>query len=107
MLSIALRYYNPSTCKVKEVFTGLVYLDDLGAENITKCIVNHIQGALTLSLNDCVSCTFDGASTMSGSISGVQSRLKGHNSSILYTHCFNHVLNLFVIFFSIYNVKMY
>lgn len=31
---------------------------------------------------------------MSGAISGVQARLKHLNPSILYTHCFNHVLNL-------------
>ena len=31
---------------------------------------------------------------MSGHITGVQAQLRRHNSSILYTHCFNHVLNL-------------
>ena len=34
------------------------------------------------------------ASTMSGAITGVQARLKMFNPRILYTHCFNHVLNL-------------
>lgn len=29
-----------------------------------------------------------------GKISGVQARLKENNPSILYTHCYNHVLNL-------------
>ena len=94
LLSVVLRYYNTSTCKVKEAFTGLVYLEELGAESITSSLINVVQNELKLSLCNCVSSTFDGASTMSGAISGVQTRLKHHNPSILYTHCFNHVLNL-------------
>ena len=83
------------TAITKGVFLSvLVWFDDLGAENITKSIVSHVQKALTLSLNDCLTSTFDSASTMSGSISGVQVRLKDHNPRILYTYCFNHVLNL-------------
>ena len=77
------------TAITKGVFLSvLVWFDDLGAENITKSIVSHVQKALTLSLNDCLTSTFDSASTMSGS------RLKDHNPRILYTYCFNHVLNL-------------
>ena len=79
---------------MKEVFIGLTYLDDMGARSITESIVNCVEVTMKLSLNNCLSSTFDGASTMSGSITGVQTKLKNHNSRILYTHCFNHVLNL-------------
>ena len=88
-----LRYYNASTCKVKETFTGLVYSEELGAEKIISSLIDVVQNELKLSLCNCVSSTFDGSSTMSGAISGVHTRLKHHNP-ILYTHCFNHVLNL-------------
>ena len=38
--------------------------------------------------------SFDGASTMAGTLSGVQATCKENNSKILYVHCYAHCLNL-------------
>jgi len=40
---------------------------------------------------------FDGVSTMSGSISGVQARCKEENNNVFYIHCYAHCLNLALI----------
>lgn len=49
ILSVVLRYYNTTTCNVKEAFTGFVYLEELGAEYITLSLVNVVQNCLKLS----------------------------------------------------------
>ncbi|KAL4083325.1 hypothetical protein QTP88_028654 [Uroleucon formosanum] len=43
---------------------------------------------------DVLSVCFDGASTMSGHLNGVQSKYKEKNNSIMYVHCYAHCLNL-------------
>ena len=49
-----------------------------------------------LKINDCRGQCYDGASTMSGSKSGVAIRIKSLNEKTLYTHCYGHELNLSV-----------
>lgn len=69
-------------------------LHGLDATTITGTIINKVESELGLSLDNCLSVTFDGASTMSGSVRGVQAQIKQRNPEIVYVHCFNHVLNL-------------
>jgi len=40
---------------------------------------------------------FDGASSMSGNVGGVQAKCKEQNNKILYVHCYAHCLNLVLI----------
>ncbi|XP_022170520.1 zinc finger MYM-type protein 1-like [Myzus persicae] len=44
-----------------------------------------------------LSVCFDGASTMSGHLNGVQSKCKEKNNSIMYVHCYAHCLNLVLV----------
>ena len=44
-----------------------------------------------------VNCNFDGASAMSGHLSGVHSRIKQKQSAVVYTHCIAHRLELAVL----------
>ncbi|KAL4141956.1 hypothetical protein QTP88_004495 [Uroleucon formosanum] len=46
---------------------------------------------------DVLSVCFDGASTMSGHLNGVQSKCKEKNNSIMYVHCYAHCLNLVLV----------
>ena len=87
LLSTVLRYYNACTGKVVKRFIGFTHLERLGAEDITKEILGKVEWCLKLSLNNCVSVTFDGVSIMSGTISGV----KEYNPTIIYIHCFTHI----------------
>ena len=44
-----------------------------------------------------INVNFDGASVMSGHISGVQARFKKHQPGLIYTHCVAHRLELAVL----------
>lgn len=44
-----------------------------------------------------ISVCFDGAATMSGSLSGVQSRFKEKNKNSVFVHCYGHFLNLILV----------
>ena len=41
-----------------------------------------------------VNCNFDGASVMSGSVSGVQTRMKERQNGFIYTNCTDHQVKL-------------
>ena len=50
ILSVMLRYYNTTTLKVKEAFTGFVYLEQLGAEHITLSLKGCCFKSMTILL---------------------------------------------------------
>uniref|UniRef100_A0ABD2W4I1 HAT C-terminal dimerisation domain-containing protein n=1 Tax=Trichogramma kaykai TaxID=54128 RepID=A0ABD2W4I1_9HYME len=67
--------------------------DSTDAETIFGAINSTIQD-LGASWDNAIGVCFDGASTMSGQSSGVQTRCKEMNASIMYVHCHAHCLNL-------------
>ena len=83
ILAVVIRYFCDNSKAMVEHFIGFNELDDLGAASVTENIISKLEGSLNLSLVNCVSATFDGASTMSGCITGVQARLKQINNSIV------------------------
>ncbi|CAI6375694.1 unnamed protein product [Macrosiphum euphorbiae] len=50
-----------------------------------------------LDLNNVRGQCYDGAASMRGSYSGVQSRIKEENPLALYVHCYAHILNLCIV----------
>jgi len=52
---------------------------------------------LTMSKIKIIPQSYDDASVMSGHLHGVQSRIKEHYPSAIYTHCMAHHLNLVVV----------
>ena len=50
-----------------------------------------------LSVNDMRAQAYDGASVMSGHVSGVQTRIRQVNPNAVYVHCRPHVLNLCIV----------
>lgn len=86
VLTVTLRYYCDESKSIVENFIGFTHLEDLGAASITESILAKIENEAELSLANCISVTFDGASTMSGRISGVQARLKERNPLIVCIH---------------------
>ena len=55
------------------------------------------MSACHLSLDNCVSQCYDGASVMSGACSGVQARISEIAPCAIYTHCCAHRLNLVLV----------
>ncbi|XP_049892032.1 zinc finger MYM-type protein 1-like [Epinephelus moara] len=91
-LAVCVRYV-AADGTVKERLLELCNLQGFNAESITNAIEQVLESN---GLNDllCVAQAYDGASVMSGSISGVQTRFKEKHPEAVYIHCYAHKLNL-------------
>ena len=76
-----------------EEFIGITTLERTTAEDIVNVLSETLE-KMHLRLADCRGQCYDGASTMSGNVSGVSTRIKTFNAKCLITHCYGHVLNL-------------
>jgi len=95
-LAVLVRYFDTTKNRPVETFLSLKRLKSLNAVDIFNTlsdIVTHYNTSWTSVLAVC----FDGASTMSGKISGVQAKCKAENDKIIYVHCYAHCLNLALI----------
>jgi hypothetical protein len=91
-LSIVVRYYFEGT--IYERFLGFQVAKKLDAESLMLYIKSKLNKCL-VDVKRCVAQTYDGASVMSGHLKGVQKLFRDSLSKqALYTHCFNHRLNL-------------
>lgn len=77
-----------------ETFLDLVRFVSINAESIFTAISNIIHSKFGIGWSSIIAVCFDGASTMSGNIGGVQKKFKEMNANILYVHCYAHCLNL-------------
>ncbi|CAG9830277.1 unnamed protein product [Diabrotica balteata] len=94
-LSICIRYvdYKNETPVIREDFVGFVPIYSQSAEHITKVILEKCNN-LNLNLNKCVGQGYDGVATMSGHLTGVQTRIREKYPKARYFHCASHRLNL-------------
>lgn len=75
------------------MFLGFYSAPDSSAETLFSCIKDiflHLNFPLERLHGYC----FDGASNMSGCVSGVQAKLKAQCPDSLYVHCSSHALDL-------------
>ena len=82
--------------KAVEHFLGILHVKEFNAEALTTYLLQFLSDK-GLSIGKLRGLGFDGASTMSGTKSGVQIRLRYHSPSSLYVHCRCHQLQLAVI----------
>jgi hypothetical protein len=75
--------------EVDEYLLGLASTAKMDAETLF-LLIKDILTRVMLPLEDCRGQGYDGAATMSGSITGVQARVKQCNSSAHYSHCLMH-----------------
>lgn len=80
---------------VREEFLGFVVLDAMDSKTIADAINQFIQ-TCGLDPHKCVGQGYDGARAMSGTISGVQIRLREKYPKALFFHCASHRRNLVV-----------
>ena len=95
-LAIILRYVDVKAAAIYERFLTYVSAPSLTAESLTKYILDTLRKH-DLEPNNIVSQGYDGASDMSGSISGVQARIREIAPRALYVHCNAHCLNLVLV----------
>ena len=93
-MSIMLRYVMDGN--VYECFISFVHVSNLDAVSLVEYISTTLD-ACSISLGNCISQCYDGASIMSGSCTGVQQRIKELAPCAIYTHCCAHRLNLVLV----------
>jgi hypothetical protein len=92
-LSIVLRYLRG--VDVMEEFVGFVELGSCTAADVSSAILFKLN-EIGLNLDNLTGQGYDGASTMSGNINGVQATIREKYPKALYVHCSAHALNLVV-----------
>jgi len=94
--SVVVRYFDMDLFVPVERFICLKRILSVNS-NAMFSELSEIISTYNLNWNDVVSVCFDGASTISGCISGVQTKCKEENSRIMYVHCYAHCLNLVLV----------
>ncbi|KAK5868034.1 hypothetical protein PBY51_012481 [Eleginops maclovinus] len=97
-LSLCVRYVSGEgeSSEIREDFLGFCPLTQQDAKTIATVILRQLTewGLHTEYLRGQ---GYDGASTMSGHVSGVQKRISDVHPRAMYTHCRSHALNLVVV----------
>ena len=94
-LAIVLRYVD-SKAALHEHFITYVQATSLTAESLVKYILDTLRD-FHLDSKCIISQGYDGASVMSGKLSGVQQRLREIAPQAIYIHCYAHTLNLVLV----------
>ena len=96
-LSVCVRYVSKHDNRIRERFVGFTDVHKLNASSLAGEIV-HQLGKLGVDPKQCVSQCYDGASVMSGHLSGVQAIVRQIvGNGCLYVHCYAHRLNLVIV----------
>lgn len=82
-----------SSLQVNETFAGF-HSTSLTNATTLFTILKDIVLRFDVGLDKCRGQCYDGASNMSGKLSGVQAQLSAINPKAVYVHCANHCLNL-------------
>ncbi len=96
-MSICIRYIQAydGTFEAREEFIGFVELEETNAACISASIIDFLKDC-DLDLNNLRGQGYDGASVMSGKVSGVCTRIQRIQPRAFYHHCRGHTLNLVV-----------
>lgn len=89
-MSICVRFVEDSY--IREEFIGFVELTKTDAETIAQSILSCME-LWGLDITKLRGQGYDGASVMSGHVSGVQSRIREVSPKAVYVHCRSHNLN--------------
>ena len=91
-LTAVVRFVNDEL-EVSEEFVGLYNVDRINSETLENAILDILL-RLNIDIHKLRGQCYDGASVMSGTKTGVCTRILEKESRALYTHCYGHVLNL-------------
>lgn len=92
-LALLNRFVSMDTGVLHERLVGLYHVRDTGSENLSKTIVDA-QESRGRPLVNCRAQCYDGASAMSGSITGMQTRIREIQPHAYFIHCWAHCLQL-------------
>jgi len=89
---ICIRYVTQNL-KVQATFKGFYETTATDASTMFE-IAQDVVTRLELQLLNCRGQCYDGAATMSGKLTGLQTRICDIHTKALFVHCMNHSLNL-------------
>jgi hypothetical protein len=92
-MSICFRFVDDDLI-IHENFLGFYDLKITNAETIFNLLLAAITKDFNLPIQNMIAQAYDGAATMAGSVSGVQTRFLQINPVALFVHCYAHKLNL-------------
>ncbi|CAH1724767.1 unnamed protein product [Aphis gossypii] len=92
-MTFSVRYIDMEEMKIKEEFLGFIELNSTTGSAIKDTMVKQLE-CYQLSLKNLRGQGYDGGSNMSGRNNGVQALILKDQPLAVYTHCFNHKLNL-------------
>ena len=95
-MALVLRLFNQATISVEERMINLIPLKTQDANTIANSIVSELENC-GINIHKCQGQTYDGAATMAGSITGVQTQLRTIEPKATLTHCHAHALNLAIV----------
>lgn len=93
-ISVVLRYIFDNA--IHEEFIGFTCAESLNAESLSQYIRDRLV-TVGVDIKSCVGQSYDGASVMSGRLSGVQARIREVAPLAIYVHCYAHRLNLVIV----------
>lgn len=94
-VSIVLRFVD--ACKqIREEFLGFIAVERITGEALSTALLSWLEEN-DVDIRFCRGQGYDGASSMSSSIVGVQARIRQVCPLALYTHCQSHQLNLCIV----------
>lgn len=96
-LALVIRYFDESSKVIQECFISFTTMVLMDAAFITDIILKSLEKLGLDYKSSLVGLGFDGASVMSGVISGVQKRIRDKAPFAYYVHCYGHRLNLVLI----------
>ena len=93
-MSFVIRYLFDG--EIHEEFVGFRCAEGLDAESLAESIIDELN-KIGIQIDNLIGQGYDGASVMSGHLSGVQERIRRKIPQALYVHCFAHRLNLVIV----------
>ena len=90
---ICIRYIDESDLSVREDFVGFHDIIGTTAVELYDMLIKTINN-LGLDMQNCRGQAYDGASNVSGHVSGLQTLVRSQYPKALYSHCAGHNLNL-------------
>ena len=89
--------YVDSNFDVKEDFIRFLHCNEgLSGQGLFTVLSKCLENDLQLDIMNCRGQAYDGAGAVAGKNKGLSTLVRNVNSKALYTHCFNHQLNLAV-----------
>ena len=95
LMAVVIRYVSSTSGKISERTIGTVKVGDTTSIELFNSVVEVLK-RVNLQVSESRAQGYDGASNMSGHLTGLAARVKEISPLAIYVHCCNHKLNLVV-----------